>query len=70
MTPSKIMPTTGGLSSDGSLRIRGPQGPLLFERTGANETPSAQGLKGRVLRGGSGSGPGEGNVNISKVLYV
>lgn len=58
VTPGKFMPE-GVVTS-------GRKGPILFERTGRNADPCAQGLRGRVLRGGSGPGA-EGNVSISKV---
>lgn len=75
ITPAKILPL-GPASSEGpgTAAKKGPQGPLLFERTGAADgaTGSAgSGLKGRVLRGGGGGGgsvsSAEGNVSISKV---
>lgn len=70
VTPAKILPADSA-SSEGSGVVpkKGPQGPLLFERTGAADGAGAQ-LKGRVLRGGGGGGGSvstEGNVSISKV---
>lgn len=68
MTPSKILPSDSALSEgSGTVPKKGPQGPLLFERTGMADGAGA-GLKGRVLRGGGGgSASAEGNVSISKV---
>lgn len=68
ITPANILPVDSAEGS-GPVPKKGPQGPLLFERTGAADAAGA-GLKGRVLRGGGGSGGSastEGNVSISKV---
>lgn len=70
ITPGKILPVDSA-SSEGSGTVpkKGPQGPLLFERTGTVDG-AGTGLKGRVLRGGGGGGGSastEGNVSISKV---
>lgn len=62
MTPGKIMP-------EGPASSPGKSGPLLFERAGGNAEVPAQGLKGRVLRGGGGPGT-DGGVNVSKVCAV
>lgn len=78
MTPGKIVPRGSATASSasgepGTLPPKGPQGPLLFERTGTTEDMGGSGgpgLKGRVLRGGgggSGSVSADGNVSVSKV---
>lgn len=78
VTPGKILPESSseGSGAAGAPR-KGPQGPLLFERTGGVDGAgggTGPGLKGRVLRGGGGVGGGvvdsasaDGNVSISKV---
>lgn len=84
MTPGKIVPRGSATASSasassasgepGAVPPKGPQGPLLFERTGTTDDVGGSGgpgLKGRVLRGGgggSGSVSADGNVNVSKVL--
>lgn len=73
MTPAKILPADSASSEGpGAIPKKGPQGPLLFERTGVADGPGT-GLKGRVLRGGGGGGGStstEGNVSISKVMNL
>ncbi|CAM9261338.1 unnamed protein product [Ectocarpus fasciculatus] len=77
MTPGKIVPrgsvTASPASGEpGTVPPKGPQGPLLFERTGTTDEVGGSGgpgLKGRVLRGGrggSGSASADGNVSVSK----
>ncbi|CAB1101510.1 unnamed protein product [Ectocarpus sp. CCAP 1310/34] len=82
MTPGKIVPrgsatapSASASSASGEPGIvppKGPQGPLLFERTGTTDDVGGSGgpgLKGRVLRGGgggSGSASADGNVSVSK----
>lgn len=73
MTPGKILPLgSASSSSEGSGNVprKGPQGPLLFERTRNPEGTEGPGLKGRVLRGGGGGGgsvASESKVSVSKV---
>ncbi|CAM9699349.1 unnamed protein product [Ectocarpus sp. 12 AP-2014] len=82
MTPGKIVPRGSASASSasassasgepGTVPPKGPQGPLLFERTGTTDDVGGSGgpgLKGRVLRGGgggSGSVSADGNVSVSK----
>ncbi|CAN0225131.1 unnamed protein product [Ectocarpus sp. 6 AP-2014] len=77
MTPGKIAPRGSATASSasgepGTVPPKGPQGPLLFERTGTTDDVGGSGgpgLKGRVLRGGgggSGSVSADGNVSVSK----
>lgn len=74
MTPAKILPVdSASTEGSGTVSKNGPQGPLLFERTGGLDGAGGSGgagLKGRVLRGGGGGGGSastDGNVSISKV---
>ncbi|CBN77302.1 hypothetical protein Esi_0044_0093 [Ectocarpus siliculosus] len=77
MTPGKIAPRGSATASSasgepGTVPPKGPQGPLLFERTGTTDDVGGSGgpgLKGRLLRGGgggSGSVSADGNVSVSK----
>ncbi|CAM9120809.1 unnamed protein product [Ectocarpus sp. 4 AP-2014] len=72
MTPGKIVPRGSASGEPGTVPPKGPQGPLLFERTGTTDDlggSGGPGLKGRVLRGGgggSGSVSADGNVSVSK----
>lgn len=79
ITPGKIITPVDGseMASGTAPRTKGPQGPLLFERTGGGAAVgggdvvhSVQGMKGRVLRGSGGPGAAEGNVSVSKVCLL
>lgn len=76
ITPAKVLPLGSASSSSegsGTAGRKGPQGPLLFERTGGAEGARGSGgagLQGRMLRGGGGGvnpTSEEGNVSVSKV---